>query len=60
MTNSRSWMFALALVLGASAVASADENARKQAQSQVEFGIAVAQICFQLPPIRSQFMESSV
>ena len=35
-------MLALALVLGASGVASA-QDARKQAQSQVEFGIAVAQ-----------------
>ncbi|MGV3520190.1 tetratricopeptide repeat protein [Luteitalea sp.] len=42
MTKPRSWMLALALVLGASGVASA-QDARKQAQSQVEFGIAVAQ-----------------
>jgi Flp pilus assembly protein TadD len=42
MTNSRSWMLALALVLGASAVASA-QDAREQARSQVEFGITVAQ-----------------
>ena len=43
MINSRSWMFALALVLGASAVASAEEDARAQARAQVEFGISVAQ-----------------
>jgi len=42
MIKLRSWMFALALVLGASGVASA-QDARKQAQSQVEFGITVAQ-----------------
>jgi Tfp pilus assembly protein PilF len=42
MIKLRSWMFALALVLGASAAASA-QDARKQAQSQVEFGITVAQ-----------------
>jgi len=42
MIKSRSWMFALALVLGAAGVASA-QDARKQAQSQVEFGITVAQ-----------------
>ena len=42
MIKPRSWMFALALVLGASGVASA-QDPRKQAQSQVEFGITVAQ-----------------
>ncbi len=42
MIKFHSWMFALALVLGASGVASA-QDARKQAQSQVEFGITVAQ-----------------
>lgn len=42
MIKIRTWMFALALVLGASGVASA-QDARKQAQSQVEFGITVAQ-----------------
>lgn len=36
-------MLALAIVAGASGAAFADDNARKQAQSQVEFGIAVAQ-----------------
>ncbi len=35
-------MFALAVVLGASGVASAQDG-RKQAQAQVEFGITVAQ-----------------
>ena len=42
MTKPRSWMLALALVLGASGVASAQDQ-REQAQSQVEFGITVAQ-----------------
>ncbi len=42
MIKPRSWMCALALVLGVSGVASA-QDARKQAQSQVEFGITVAQ-----------------
>ena len=42
MTQPRSWMLALALVLGASGVASAQDQ-REQAQSQVEFGIKVAQ-----------------
>ena len=42
MTKPRSVMLALALVLGASGVASAQDQ-RKQAQSQVEFGITVAQ-----------------
>jgi Flp pilus assembly protein TadD len=42
MTKTRSWMLALAVVLVASGVASA-QDARKQAQSQVEFGITVAQ-----------------
>lgn len=36
-------MLALALVLGASGAAWAEEGLRKQAQAQVEFGIAVAQ-----------------
>ena len=43
MITARSWMLALALVAGASGFAIADDSARKQAQSQVEFGIAVAQ-----------------
>jgi Tfp pilus assembly protein PilF len=42
MTKTRSWMMALALVLGASGVAQA-QDAREQAKSQVEFGITVAQ-----------------
>jgi Tfp pilus assembly protein PilF len=42
MIKPRSWMLPLALVLCVSGVASA-QDARKQAQSQVEFGIAVAQ-----------------
>ena len=42
MTKTRSWMLALAVVLGASAVASA-QNPRDQAKPQVEFGITVAQ-----------------
>jgi type IV pilus assembly protein PilF len=42
MITFQSWMIALALVLGASGVASA-QDARTQAQSQVEFGIVVAQ-----------------
>ncbi|MBA2353665.1 MAG: tetratricopeptide repeat protein [Acidobacteria bacterium] len=41
MTKHRPWMLALALVLSASGAASAD--ARKDAQSQVSFGISVAQ-----------------
>ena len=42
MMKTRSWMVALALVLGASAGVSA-QDAREQAKSQVEFGITVAQ-----------------
>jgi len=42
MMKTRSWMLALALVLGASGLASA-QDARDQAKSQVEFGIKVAQ-----------------
>jgi Flp pilus assembly protein TadD len=42
MIKTRSWMLTLALVLGASGVAAA-QDARKQAQPQVEFGIKVAQ-----------------
>jgi Tfp pilus assembly protein PilF len=42
MTKTRSWMMALALVLGASGMAQA-QDAREQAKSQVEFGITVAQ-----------------
>jgi Flp pilus assembly protein TadD len=42
MMKTRSWMVALALVLGASAAVSA-QDAREQAKSQVEFGITVAQ-----------------
>ena len=42
MTKTRSWLVALALVLGVSAAASA-QNPREQAKSQVEFGITVAQ-----------------
>jgi Flp pilus assembly protein TadD len=42
MTKTRSWMMALALVLSASGMASA-QDARGQAKSQVEFGITVAQ-----------------
>jgi Flp pilus assembly protein TadD len=43
MTITRSLIVALAFVLGATGVASADDNPRKQARAQVEFGIAVAQ-----------------
>ena len=43
MTKTRSWIVALAFVLGAAGAASADEAAREQAKAQVEFGIAVAQ-----------------
>lgn len=43
MTIIRNSMLALALVLGATAAASADDSAREQAKAQVEFGIAVAQ-----------------
>ena len=42
MMKTRSWMVALALVLGASAAVSAQDS-RDQAKSQVEFGITVAQ-----------------
>ena len=43
MITPRSWMLALARVASVTGLAIADDNARKQAQSQVEFGIAVAQ-----------------
>lgn len=43
MTKTRSWMLALAVVLGASGVAHAEDRAREQAKAQVEFGITVAQ-----------------
>ena len=42
MTKTRSWLLALALAFGVSAVAAADD-AREQAKAQVEFGITVAQ-----------------
>ena len=43
MMKTRSVMLALAVVLGASGVASAEDSAREQARAQVEFGITVAQ-----------------
>ena len=42
MMKTRPWMVALAMLLGASAVVSA-QDPREQAKSQVEFGITVAQ-----------------
>lgn len=43
MMKTRSVMLALAVLLGASGVASAEDSAREQARAQVEFGITVAQ-----------------